>query len=284
MFTDYIEIEVSIFNGVRKYFEKLPPLDSDDYKNAFYDIVAQYEGGGNPYILIGDHYEDLIQSEILELLQKLSSSDKKTLQKFYEINFLENFINEKGDGYIYSDEDLANEITGRFKSWIEDNFSLDDLLEDDECDDDDDEEEEEDQDEDDKTELYFNKSESADQVRFLEEVIDQLYTRPLTDVQRRRLQIANVYLNHHPFVPEEDYVLSICCKSNDIHYEIVYSHDLISFSQFYTNDGSCFYNYKFRLYKTGEKEEEGELWVFTTNFEEVLKDIQLQIEINNTIP
>ena len=63
-FIDYSEEEVIIFKKVKIFFEKLPPLATDDYENGFFDIVAQYSGGGSPYSMIGDEYVWLIQSEI----------------------------------------------------------------------------------------------------------------------------------------------------------------------------------------------------------------------------
>lgn len=132
MFFDYTLIEVQIFNGVKSYFESLPPMASDDYKNAFYDIVSQYGGGGEEYIMVGGEYEDLIESQILIEIEKLTSIEKSDFLKFYETHFLEEYLNEEGDGYSYTNEELAAEIAGRFKCWIDDNFSLDAMLEEDE--------------------------------------------------------------------------------------------------------------------------------------------------------
>ena len=43
MFKTYIRAELIIFTKLKKYFEKLPAIGNNDYENAFYDIVAQYE-------------------------------------------------------------------------------------------------------------------------------------------------------------------------------------------------------------------------------------------------
>ena len=42
LFTNYTDFELNIFNSVKKYFEKLPPFASDDYKNGFLDLVSQF--------------------------------------------------------------------------------------------------------------------------------------------------------------------------------------------------------------------------------------------------
>ncbi len=38
IFIDYSEEEIKIFGKARKYFETLPPIDTDYYKNSFYDL------------------------------------------------------------------------------------------------------------------------------------------------------------------------------------------------------------------------------------------------------
>jgi len=151
MFISYSPLEVRIFKTIRIYFEKLPPLDSDDYDNAFYDLVAQYGAGGQEYDLINILYDDLINSTILEKYSELSGTDKKDMQVFYERNFLENYFDFEKDDFIYTSEDLATAIAGRFKSWIDDNYSIEDLL--DENEDEDKEEESENEDEDEENDL-----------------------------------------------------------------------------------------------------------------------------------
>lgn len=153
MFISYSPLEVRIFNAVRIYFEKLPPLGSDDYNNGFYDLVAQYGPGGQEYILINDLYDDLINSTILEKYSELSGTDKKDMQVFYERNFLENYFNFEQDDYIYSSEDLATAITERFKSWIDDNYSIEDLLDENEDEEEESEDEDEDENEDEEKDL-----------------------------------------------------------------------------------------------------------------------------------
>ena len=127
--TDYSILETKIFNGVKSYFQKLPPLDSDDYDNGFFDLVAQYGAGGEDYVGIQGMYEDVIESTILDLYNKLTGTDKKELQVFYERNFLDNYFDSEIGDFIYSPEELASIIFGRLKCWIDDNYSLDELLE-----------------------------------------------------------------------------------------------------------------------------------------------------------
>ena len=140
-FIGYNYIEEIIFNGVKGYFEKLPPGASDDYKNGFYDLVAQYGSDGEDYVGMNFIYEDLIESTIEEEYNKFTNTDKKELQVFYEREFLDNYYDEHKDDYIYTNEDLINEITGRFKGWMDDNYSMEALLEGDEVDEEEDEEE-----------------------------------------------------------------------------------------------------------------------------------------------
>lgn len=140
-FNSYTEIEKKIFNVVKQFFESLP-ASVDDYKNGFYDIVAQYGGGGQHYIMIEEFYHELMCSQIQDLVENLPIDEKKDLTTFYEENYLENYMDREGENYIYTGEELAEEISGRFKGWIDDNFSLDDMLEDDEEDEEDEEDDE----------------------------------------------------------------------------------------------------------------------------------------------
>lgn len=133
---DYHFFEEQIFNGTKAYFEKLP-ASTDDYNNAFNDLIAQYSGVGEHY-LNNSLYEELMESTILSEYEKLSGTDKKELQVFYERNFLSNYYDEEKDRYMLTIENLTREISNRFKAWIDDNFSADENEE--EVEDDNDEE------------------------------------------------------------------------------------------------------------------------------------------------
>ena len=133
-FIHYSDLEVKLFEGVKSYFEKLPPTASDDYKNGFYDLVAQYGGGGQEYVLMGTKYENLIESTVNDEYNKLSKPKKEELQELYEENFLVRYYDAFEEGYLYTEGDLISEITERFKSWIDENFNLDELLGDEEGD------------------------------------------------------------------------------------------------------------------------------------------------------
>ncbi len=128
LFTNYTDFELNIFNSVKKYFEKLPPFASDDYKNGFLDLVSQFGAGGEEYILVGSMYNELIETRILLIYEKLTNTDKKEVQVFYERNFLDNYYDADTEDYIYDSDDLVSEIVARFKTWIYDNYSLDELL------------------------------------------------------------------------------------------------------------------------------------------------------------
>ena len=128
-FIDYSVEEVIIFKRVKKFFEKLPPLESDDYKNGFFDIVAQYSDGGSPYSMINDEYIRLIQSEIVKGLEQLLINQKTELSSFYEDNFLKNYLSRDETEFIYNSDELAIAISQRFMGWIDDNFNLEDMME-----------------------------------------------------------------------------------------------------------------------------------------------------------
>jgi hypothetical protein len=127
MFTEYSNLEKVIFNKVKDYFEKMPSVASDDYKNGFSDLVAQYGSGGQDYLAINGMFEDVVESTILTAYENFPESEQKELQIFYERNFLNNYYNSEKDEYEYTDDDLAVEIMGRFKTWMNDNFSEEDV-------------------------------------------------------------------------------------------------------------------------------------------------------------
>lgn len=126
-FIHYRDSEVKIFNGVKAYFEKLPANGLDDYPNGFYDIVAQYSGEGQEYILAGSMFRELIENTIEEEYKKLPKNEKEEIQKLYESNFLNPYNFED---FSFTEDELYTEMFQRFKAWIDDNFNLDDLMED----------------------------------------------------------------------------------------------------------------------------------------------------------
>lgn len=217
------EIEIKIFKGIQNYFQKCPPLASDDYKNGFEDIIAMYGFGGESYIMMEDEYEKIISTEIAERINKLSILEKKELIQLYETHYLLDFLNDESDGYEYNDEDFIEKILGNFKIWVNDNFSTDD-------EDEEDNEYEEEYEE-------FNNSRSIEAVEFIKDVIKEIQTYDLSDIINRRLDIALIYLNYHPMAPNEDYIFHIGFKHKDLIHEIIYCWDEINIGIYYSDDG-----------------------------------------------
>ena len=238
---EYTEIETTIFLSVKKYFEGLPPTGTDDYTNAFFDLVAQYTGDGESYILVGDYFDDLVESTILDQINKLSFIEKTALKCFYEKHFLSNYLDEQGNDYVYTNEKLAVEVTSSFKSWIDDNFNLADMMDETDENDEDEEQDEDEQNEnsleqaiekedtifvDDlfadtkEEEQLFDKYESEDQIKLITRIINSLLEKNLSNYQRRQLQVAQVYLSYHPIVPAEDYLITISFKNDFTFFEI----------------------------------------------------------------
>ncbi|MBK7040349.1 MAG: hypothetical protein IPH46_07745 [Bacteroidetes bacterium] len=113
MFIEYSTLERKVFIKIRVHFEKQEPLGSQDYKNGFSDLIAQYSGGGESYMMIGNYYDKLVEGLIADEIEKLSEDEKKDFKLFYENHFMMNYI--EGDEYIYINEELAGEVFGRFK-------------------------------------------------------------------------------------------------------------------------------------------------------------------------
>ncbi len=133
MFIDYTRLEEKIFEAIQSYFEQLPPLASDDYNNGFDDIVSQYGFGGDEYVVVDSEYDDILEAIIEEKYNELSGTEKKALQVSYETFILDDyFFDPDKNEYFYSDSDLLSAFSNRFKSWVEDNFSVEDLLDEDE--------------------------------------------------------------------------------------------------------------------------------------------------------
>jgi hypothetical protein len=141
-FIDYSTLEEKIFNNVRKYFEKLTPIASDDYNNAFSDVIAQYGSGGEDYLIAESLFSDLIEVQTELAFEKMPVEEQKEIREFYEKHFLDNsFYDEEQEEFNYSNEDLALSLSDRFKVWVYDNYSIDDLSDTEEEDDDDEDEE-----------------------------------------------------------------------------------------------------------------------------------------------
>jgi len=138
---EYSSLEAILFNKVKKEFLKLPPLASDDYDSGWDDLVSQYGSGGEEYLLITNEYENVLIQFFEDEFNALNQEDKDILKNDYSNN------NEKSNSI--PDEIIISEIVGRFKLWIEDNFNVDDLYQDEEDEDGDEEDEDEDEDEDD---------------------------------------------------------------------------------------------------------------------------------------
>jgi len=121
--TDYNSIETNLFISVKKEFQKIPPLASDDYNSAWDDLIAQYGFGGEEYMLITDVYDNALVKFFEYKFNCLNQDDKQFLKNDYSNN------NQKSNSI--PDDIIISEIVGRFKLWIEDNFNVDDLEDDD---------------------------------------------------------------------------------------------------------------------------------------------------------
>lgn len=117
--TEYSSVETILFYKVKKEFQKLPPLASDDYDSGWDDLIAQYGSGGEEYLLISDEYDNIMIQFFEDKFNALNPEDKRILKNDYSNN------NEKSNSI--PDDIIISEIIGRFKIWIEDNFSVDDL-------------------------------------------------------------------------------------------------------------------------------------------------------------
>lgn len=120
---NYSDQELIIFENVRKHFETLPPIANDYYANAFYDLVAQFGGGGEEYMDAGTLFSDLIEVQIEFAYEKLSEDEKKVIKEFYENNFIDDqYYDSESDECFYDISDLSILIVDRFKAWIYDTF------------------------------------------------------------------------------------------------------------------------------------------------------------------
>ena len=132
-FIDYSTLEEKIFNNVRKYFEMLPPVANDYYDNAYFDVIAQYGCGGEGYLVVESLFSDLIEAQTEFAFEKLPIEEQNEVRKFYEDYFLDDsFYDEEQEEYLYSNEDMALSLSDRFKVWVYDNYSIEDLTDTDE--------------------------------------------------------------------------------------------------------------------------------------------------------
>lgn len=239
MYTAPTEIEKIIFKGIQNYFQNLPSFSSDVYKNGFTDIIAMYGFGGEEFMFVNSEYERIIAVQIDKDLNKLSILQKKELIQHYETHYLRNYQNQEDDNYHYSDEDFIEAMLSSFKTWVNDNFSQEDLSED--------EIEEDDYEE-------FNKSRSEEAVSFIKEVIKILQTKGFSEIISRRLEVANIYLKYHPLAPNDEYEFHIGFKHNYLFYGIDYSSYSIKIEIYNTEDGQCWHSFKDEITTTGYTE------------------------------
>ncbi|MEW5844991.1 MAG: hypothetical protein AB1777_01860 [Bacteroidota bacterium] len=127
-FPSYSKLEVKIFKGIKSYFEKQPPFASSDYENGFYDVVAQYEAGGQHYTFMAEYYKELIASVAVDIFNSMPADEQLEIRRFYEINFLEQYYDSDSETYEYTINNLALNFSNRFSSWVEDHFTLEDLF------------------------------------------------------------------------------------------------------------------------------------------------------------
>lgn len=122
-FKPYSEEEITIFKTVKQFFETLPPIANDEFKNAFHDLVAQFGVGGEEYMDAGTLFTDLIETQSEIAFDKLGERDKKEIKEFYEKNFIDDqYYDSEAEEFIYDATDLGVFISDRFKSWIYDSF------------------------------------------------------------------------------------------------------------------------------------------------------------------
>ena len=108
MLKSYSDEEVKIFESVKQYFETLPPIANDSYKNAFYDLVAQYGCGGEDYIIAESLFSDLVEVQSEIAYERLSVDDKQEIKMLYEKHYIgKEFYHEDIEEYIYDTADLA---------------------------------------------------------------------------------------------------------------------------------------------------------------------------------
>ena len=87
-------------------------------------------------------FSDLIEAQTELAFEKMPVEEQKEIREFYEKYFLDNsFYDEEQEEFNYSNEDLALSLSDRFKVWVYDNYSIDDLSDTEEEDDDDEDEE-----------------------------------------------------------------------------------------------------------------------------------------------
>jgi hypothetical protein len=128
MFPGYDPNEEIIFERIQNYFEKLPPIGNDDHKNAFDDLIAQYGFGGEDYLVGQEVFDNLIEATSLAEFEKFSNETQEKLKQFYGEHFLKSSFDEKDQRYLITNEEFSYQTLPRFKVWMEDNFSSDDLF------------------------------------------------------------------------------------------------------------------------------------------------------------
>lgn len=135
-FINYSKEEIKIFEYCKRYFEALPPIGSEDYENAFYDLVAQYGFGGEEYLDAGSLFSDLIEVQTEIAYEKLSLSDKAEIKELYENGIFNNdYYDADLEKYIYDKAELSLHISHRFRAWLYDYFDQKHLVGDDDEDD-----------------------------------------------------------------------------------------------------------------------------------------------------
>ena len=88
-FKPYSEEEIIIFKTVKQFFETLPPIANDEYKNTFHDLVGQYGAGCVDYIVSRPVFTNLIEAQVEIAFEKLSSKYKNEIKKMYETYFID---------------------------------------------------------------------------------------------------------------------------------------------------------------------------------------------------
>jgi len=122
MFKPYIRAELIIFTKLKKYFEKLPAVGTDEYYNAFYDIVAQYINGGNEYLVAGELFDDAIVARAEIIYEQLSKTFQRHIIEHYESSMHYNDFDEVSNEKVYNYDEIYHLIMGRFKAWVDDTF------------------------------------------------------------------------------------------------------------------------------------------------------------------
>ncbi len=122
-FKPYTKEEITVFKTVKQYFEKIPPIDSDGFENAFHEIVAQNIDGGSEYFVVGDLFDNAIIAQVKKTFKQFTSSYKKRIVEHCE-SFMEYIQYDVTGKQVHDYKEIYNIISNRYKAWIDDTFDV----------------------------------------------------------------------------------------------------------------------------------------------------------------